>query len=112
MPLRSRWTAARQAGRPTAGTEPPPPPPDYLVTGTLNPNVSGQYFFWTSFGGKPAYLKLPPVGFLWYNSLISRYTISLAPGFSTWCWIRTAPGILGDYAPTAGYTGTATVSTP
>lgn len=91
---------------------PPPPPYDYLVSGTLNPDATGEYSDAGIHNGQPYYARDPNTYFLWWWPADSWWVISTAldnvgrPG----CWHSAA--ILGIYTPAWSYTGDATVTAP
>lgn len=88
------------------------PPTIIVVSGTLSPNVTGNYTQAGAFNGNPYYTN--GTYFLWYYfPSIGFWVISTAPGTNTPSFFvqsKTALPPNGNYAPQGGYTGTAVVA--
>jgi len=80
------------------------------VTGTLNPDVTGEYSPIGTYNGKPSYELAGNGWFLWWNG-VATWFISSALGFSgeDW-WERVDPNIEGLYTNEGTATGDATVT--
>jgi len=110
-PLHSRWTRRRRQ-LPEAPPAPPPPPPDYIVTGTLTPDATGDYFQDGTYEGQPCYRRTDSAFWIWYWSYRHWWYISTSPATTVPRWGRTHSNILGSYNPVPPYTGIATVFLP
>jgi hypothetical protein len=106
--------------RPLEEEEPPPPPPDYIVTGTLTPDSTGDYFEAGIHNGKPYYEREDSTWFLWYRYIsmveVHLWYISLTLGDPAGTlWMKqtdTFEPPPGSYSPENEATGTATVAEP
>lgn len=86
------------------------------MTGTINPNATGDFHLEGTYNGKPSYARLDHAYTIWYR-FIYRYhiwTISPTPGdLANPLWLysnRTDTGPEStNYLPDIGATGTATV---
>ena len=110
IPCRSRWTDRRRGLQ--TSTPPPTPPPAYdlLVTGTLSPDVTGNYLEDGTCAGKPQYRREDSQCWIWWYATYSRWILSRAPGYLGPHWYKSADPVTGTYTPFYGATGTATVS--
>lgn len=99
---------------------PPPPPPDLIVSGTLTPDSTGDYFEAGTHNGKPYYKRDDDAWFIWWRPwglpLRSVWLISIGLDDTTGpFWGNTVdppdpPS--GNYDPYNGAVGTATVAEP
>jgi len=88
----------------------------YVVTGTLNPDATGNYLYAGTYNGKPYYRREDGAYFIWWCSSTSPdyWIISTAAGViggPIAYWYRESPEI-GNYAAAGTATGTATVAAP
>ncbi len=103
--------------RPQPVEEPSGPTPDKIITGTITPNATGQYFQIADYLGWPCYQSADTLWFISRFELFGPWTycLTMAPGdYLPATWFR--PGYAnspdGDYQPLIGVTGVATVSNP
>lgn len=88
---------------------------DVVVTGTLNPNVTGTYVLSGTFNSYPLFiLDGAPSTFLYFHPIALSYIISrtLSTGVFADYWLPAAPITepTGTYLPQGGVTGTAVAS--
>ena len=82
----------------------------YVVTGTLDPDASGNYGCESGFNLRPTYVGPLRDFFLWWNGTDSWY-ISGCVGDTTGAhWKLVALCLVGDYNPVGGATGIATIA--
>lgn len=99
---------------------PPPPEPDLIVTGTLNPDSTGDYFQAGTHNGQPYYARDDDAWFIWYLYLAMfdkhRWHISDELGDTSRPYWRRDLDALGpppgSYGAQNGATGLATVAEP
>ncbi len=115
-PIYSKSFINRQARKPPPA--PTPAAPDFIITGTVTPDCTGDYFYAGDYGGMPSYkrqdsayslwgtFRPPPIFFL---LLIST---TLTPPTDPWWAKGLSPNFLGNYGPQLGAIGIATVSLP
>ncbi len=82
----------------------------YEVTGTLSPDVTGDYLPDGIYNGKMSYSHAVGVFFIWWNGIATWYISGIKGGMPGPHWCRTAPTIEGQYGPLGGATGIATVT--
>ncbi len=97
---------------------PPPAEPDFIITGTVTPDCTGEYFYAGDYGGIPSYERQDHAYFLWgtfrpppMNFLLIIST-TLTPPTDPWWAKAGSANFNGDYQPQLGATGIATVSLP
>lgn len=83
---------------------------DAIVTGDPVPNCTGKYELAGTLYEKDYYRRKDGDYYIWWNS-IDRWIIGLtleqvSPGH----WFRISPNIVGEYAKSGSFTGTATVT--
>jgi hypothetical protein len=109
----------RRLTYPTEIIAPPPPPPPptvYVVTGTINPNATGNFHLEGTYNGKPYYARLDHAYFLaWgeYNNRATWVISDALPLTAHPLWFRTSTAATPPtttYNPAQGATGTATVA--
>jgi len=108
-PLHSRWTHRRRE-LPKPAPPPPPPPPDYVVTGTLTPDATGEYFHDGEHNDHPLYRRADSAFWIYWCSLAHWWRIADHVDAITDKWMKIGSGITGPYLPYGAVTGTATVS--
>jgi hypothetical protein len=91
--------------------------PDFIVSGDLTPDVTGNYYYVAEFDEHPCYQGGALNWYLAYNNSIGFWVISEEPGDVgiIWpCWIHSQQfsDPPGTYNPTNGAEGIATVSEP
>lgn len=81
------------------------------MTGTLSPDATGLYRYAGQYLGHD-YFDLVGGGYsIWSNVPGTTWYISVAPGnVEGGEWHKAWPGIVGEFTPTAPYTGTATAA--
>lgn len=80
------------------------------MTGTLDPDVTGDYEPIGPYNGKPSYELAGGGWFLWWDLAgVWGITDEIGVGFGAW-WIRIDPAIEGEYAAQGTATGVATVT--
>ena len=90
------------------------PSSKHIVTGTLSPDATGDYFYDGIFNGKPSHKRT--VGdtyyLYWFSTPVNGWAISTAKSTAApWNgWYRSDPNIEGDYLPVGPAQGTATVT--
>jgi len=83
---------------------------DYRVTGTLDPDATGNYVDAGEFNGKRSYELTPDGWFIWWDTE-GWWTISVTRGLVGFSfWTREDPEIQGLYSPGGTATGDATVT--
>lgn len=90
----------------------PPPPCDYVVTGDITPDATGDYFQDGTYEGQPCYRRSDSAFWIWFWSYRAWWYISTTPGTTIPRWGRMFPTIAGDYNPVSPYTGIAYVEEP
>jgi hypothetical protein len=91
--------------------EPLPPVADYNVTGSLNPDLTCNYFFWDIESGKNRYLRQDEKAELFWEPTQDSWQIHPLPYDSEGPhWQRNDPNIVGEYLPQLSAAGIATVS--
>ena len=97
--------------RPVEEEAPPPPPePDYIVTGTLNPDATGNYFEDGTHDGKPTYRRTDSAFWIWYHQPAVSWIITTTVGpVDPDGWFHNI-SIEGTYTPFGAATGIATVT--
>ncbi len=110
----------RLAREAAAAPVPPAPEPDFIVTGTITPDATGNYFDAGVMNGQPYYSRDDLAYHIWYH-------FQMPPGLHFWeidtvlggtgpaRWYKaTGPfeSAAGPYLPAGTATGTATVATP
>lgn len=106
---------ARQTPTPAPA---PPPDPDFIVSGTLTPDATGNYFAAGIYEGETYYEREDSAFVLWFQYVDPGpfwiWNISQVLGVELplwWTKIDFAPALPpGDYVPEGTATGTATVS--
>ena len=90
---------------------PPPPPPDYVVTGVLTPDATGDYNAAGIHDGLPYYERLDSEFVIWYRSDLEVWFLSeqLDDPLNN-CWGAPDGEIVNDYNPGANVDGIATVN--
>ena len=83
---------------------------DYNVSGTLNPDVTGNYILVGTYGSKSYYSLVGNGWYIWWHTTKEWWMISQVIGsINTPYWNRDDPNIVGEYIPW-GAVGSATVS--
>jgi len=108
--VESRWTTRRRflATLPAPGE--PPPAADYIVTGTLTPDATGNYLEDGTYNGRPAYRRADSQFWIWWSPATLWWFLSPAKGDDSTCWIRWFDTVEGDYWPMSNATGIPTVT--
>jgi len=88
----------------------PPLKPPYVVTGTIIPDATGNYFLAGTYNTKPYYKHESQVMYLFSHVIPGNYwAIGPTLSLDTY-WEREGQGILGEYIPVSEYSeGVATV---
>jgi len=82
----------------------------YTVSGTLSPDVTGNYIRVPEYNGKPSYMLAAGGWYIWWDN-VDSWKISTVQGTEgTNFWTRTSVDIVGVYSPTLPATGDATVA--
>lgn len=85
--------------------------PDFNVTGTLSPDSTCNYFDSGTFNGKPCYSRDDNAWHIWGHPTLAIHYISAALGdLSGPYWAKFGGDVPGNYSPSNGASGTATVS--
>jgi len=85
---------------------------DYVVTGEITPDATGEYVEDGTYGGGPCYRRADSAYWIW-KWLGALWVLSSGKGvFGTWWQRAFASGLIGDYEPWGGAIGTATVAEP
>jgi len=90
---------------------PPPPTPDYIVTGELTPDATGNYFEAGVYGGKPYYRRADGTYFIWWSPDEEDWSITRElgdVGVDGFWFSTTIPS--ENFAPAWPATGIATVT--
>jgi hypothetical protein len=82
---------------------------DFVVTGTLNPDVTGKYYLYGSHEGYPDYARPDLAYFIWINYDL-HWEISDDPGSIDLMFDKGDSTIVGNYSPQGESTGTAKVT--
>jgi hypothetical protein len=85
---------------------------DYNVSGTINPDATGNYTENGIFNGFPAY-ELNGGGFwLYYQAGVNNYRLAICKGMIAHYWFNPISGTVvpGNYTPNGTHTGTAIVT--
>ena len=85
------------------------PTPDYVVTGDLSPDATGNYYANGDFGSKTAYERADGSYWIYWSVGDNIYFLSTDKD-PNWGWFNDSGNITGSYAPFIGTTGTATVT--
>lgn len=101
-------------GRGKSGTyhEPIPPPVNkYTVSGELDPDFAGDYFYAGIYEGKRYYALEIEAAYLW-ETLAGVCQITIEPPGTPYAnaWVKNSPGLAGEYLPIGECLGIATVS--
>ena len=82
----------------------------YVVTGTLDLDATGDYFYMGVHNTKPYYRRAEEAHYyIWWET--HSWYISFLPGATqTFYWQRTDSNIVGQYVPRLAASGTATVA--
>ena len=92
------------------------PPTALIVTGTIAPDATGNYYDSgeTYIGAKVYKRSIDDAWAIWkWNAIPERWGISAAAGYTVQLWLSgNQSGPIGDYPPSANVTGTATVAAP
>ena len=89
-----------------------PVTPDYIVTGELEPDATGEYFEDGLYNGQMSYAREDSSWFIYFFE--NTWIISKAKGSQpdyVW-WLRSSPEIAGTYSAEEDATGEATVTGP
>jgi len=103
---------------PEAPPTPPPPPPDYIVTGEVNPDITGNYYESAPRLGCPTYTRDDGLFAIWAARWImfNEWNISNAPGDLSGAYWKTprenCEDIEAFYTPQNSATGIAFVHAP
>jgi len=82
----------------------------YVVTGTLDPDATGNYLYTGTYKGKPYYRREDGAYFIWWYSTSSYWIISAAVGvLGTAYWYKTLSEA-GEYTAAGTATGTPTAA--
>lgn len=86
-------------------------PADYHVTGTLDPDATGNLYYAGEYNDLPYYVRGDWAYFLWHEvHPVNRWMISITLGSGEPAnWSRTSLEIVGDYNPVLPYSGIAHV---
>ena len=82
----------------------------YNVSGTLEPDAAGDYYYGGEYVGEPYYRREDGAWFIWWHPGPGRWYISSTVGYTGSYWRSPTTSILGTYMPSAAYHGTATVA--
>lgn len=114
MPFRSRHTRSRRRWQHAldnpGGTAPPPPAADYIVSGALTPNATGDYFQDGMVNDKPAYRRADSQYWIWWFLEHESWLLSLSPYELDFYWERNEPDPAGEYPNNYETTGVALVT--
>lgn len=94
---------------------PTPPPPDKVVTGTISPDATGDYYADGDYCGQTSYKNGGSTYYVWFDGYMTfQWYISTGKGYGAppdgW---TSGSGPNGDYTAVGEtYTGTATVANP
>lgn len=84
--------------------------PDYDVTGDGDPSPNGEYYYAGEYGGEPYYTRADEAYSIWWDTISSKWFITVAPGNGVaGNWSRLG-SIAGIYGPVAPYTGNPVVA--
>jgi hypothetical protein len=82
-----------------------------VVSGTVNPDCTGQYFKTGVYGGKNLYSQFGGPYYIWWATAYSEWFINMnIGGFIYPGWHRINANVVGLYSPGGGPTGNATVT--
>ncbi|MFA5163817.1 MAG: hypothetical protein WC441_04870 [Patescibacteria group bacterium] len=85
--------------------------PDYVVTGSLTPDATGNYYYTGIVNGKPYYRRGIDSWFIWRSEVNNTWWITTTlASISGYRWTRVNTEIVGSYVAEGGATGTATVT--
>ncbi|MBA7482926.1 hypothetical protein ES707_18430 [subsurface metagenome] len=89
----------------------PQPTLIYHVTGTLSPDITGEYIEIGKVDGYTFLVHITKGYFIWFYDEPEQWLIQrpLPFGITLEYWYRADPAITGDYQPGAGATGIATL---
>jgi hypothetical protein len=82
---------------------------DYHVTGTITPDATGNYKAAGILLENIYYKHLTKNFYVWFDPPAAWHITDLVGTWDYYAWNRENPGILGDYPPEYGVSGTATV---
>lgn len=88
----------------------PPTGADYVVTGVVAPDCTGEYVEDGTYGGKPKYRRLDSAWWIWWWAAMGFWMISSTPAAHDPEWYRISSIITGTYEPGTGSIGIATVA--
>ena len=88
--------------------------PDLIVTGSIVPDATGNYFEDGTYGGKAAYRNADSSFWIWWSTSFNYWFLTNAKGDKTNWWIRDTVGdpVTGTYQNAPGAQGIATVAAP
>lgn len=90
--------------------QPPPPTPDYIVTGIIVPDATGDYFLSGQLNGKN-YYALNSSFFLYWQPIAGSWILSSVLGsHAGFYWSKLSDPVEGNYTPGGTAVGTAIVS--
>jgi len=89
---------------------PPPPAPFLIVSGTLNPDATGNYAYKDEYGGKHRYKKLTTDFVIYWDPTHSVWFLTDHPGEEgLGGWFKAGTEVTGEYEPGDPYEGTVTI---
>jgi hypothetical protein len=83
--------------------------PALRITGTITPDVTGDYYLNGLHLGSPCYRKLDNSAFVFSFDLGFSWVIADSMTDMTFSWQRVDSNVAGDYDPLAGASGIANV---
>ncbi len=116
LPLISSSLRNRRRRPAEIDAPPPPPVPDLIVTGTVTPDCTGNYYQIADHYGAPAYEREDQAWHIWATDVgVWVHFISIVIGDAApYSWFRqdTDPAAAGNFFWYVGTTGTATAAPP
>lgn len=87
--------------------------PDLVVSGTISPDATGNYFQGADYEGNPTYVRADMAYTVWYGNGSDRWRLTPAAGDNSLYWRQATTGLealFGNYAVNSNTTGTAVVA--
>ena len=82
----------------------------YVVTGAITPDATGVYVRNGQYGGKPAFERVDGAYWLWWDTSVPAWEISVVKGEASNVWERISANPVGAYTAEGTHTGIATVA--
>ena len=111
-PMLSRWTRNRRRLEMPETPPPPPPEPDYVVTGEITPDATGDYYEDGTHDGEPKYRREDSAFWIYYTDALGCRVIYATVHDDPPHGFFRYDGFPGDYDGVGDYVGTATVQLP